>query len=55
VQLSSALFAGRTFSYYSDLEKKIEGLNPGEIQKAYGKILDPKKLVIIQAGDFKKK
>jgi zinc protease len=55
LQLSNALFVGRTFSFYSDLEKKIEGLNPAEIQKAYGKVLDAKKLVIIKAGDFNKK
>jgi zinc protease len=54
-QLANNLFLGRTFAYTSDLEKKIESLTPAEIQKAYGKVLDPKKLVIIHAGDFSKK
>ncbi len=54
VELANNLFLGRTFAYTADLEKKIEGLTPAEIQKAYGKILDPKKLVIIHAGDFPK-
>src|SRR5262245_20264423 len=54
-QRANGLFVGRTFEYYADLEKKIEGLNPAEIQKAYQKVLDPKKLIIIQAGDFAKK
>ena len=53
-QLADGLFAGRTMTYFADLEKKIEGLSPGEIQKAYGKILDTKKLIIIHAGDFSK-
>jgi len=54
-QLAGGLFNGRTFAYYADLEKKIESLTPAEIQKAYAKVLDPKKLTIIQAGDFQKK
>jgi zinc protease len=55
MQLANGLFVGRTFDYYADLEKKIEGLNPAEIQKSYQKVLDPKKLIIIQAGEFAKK
>jgi zinc protease len=55
MMLANGLFTNRTMSYYSDLEKKIESLTPAEIQKAYTQLLDPKKLVIIHAGDFKKK
>lgn len=54
-QLANGLFIGRKFDYYTELEKKIEALSPSEIQKAYQKLLDPKKLTIIQAGDFNKK
>ena len=54
-ELANNLFLGRTFAYTADLEKKIESLTPAEIQKAYSKVLDPKKLVIIHAGDFAKK
>jgi zinc protease len=54
-ELANNLFLGRTFAYTADLEKKIESLTPAEIQKAYGKVLDPKKLVIIHAGDLSKK
>jgi zinc protease len=53
--LANGLFVGRTFTYQADLEKKIEALTPGEIQKAFKAILDPKKLTIVQAGDFAKK
>jgi zinc protease len=55
LQLANSLFVGRNFDYFANLEKKIETLTPGEIQKAYQKTLDPKRLIIIHAGDFKKK
>jgi zinc protease len=55
LQLANGLFVGRNFDYYANLEKKIETLTPAEIQKAYQKTLDPKRLIIIHAGDFKKK
>ena len=54
-QLVNGLYAGRTFEYYADLEKKIEALQPGDIKKAFDKLIDQKKLVIIQAGDLDKK
>jgi zinc protease len=53
--LANGLFVGRTFTYQADLEKKIEALSPAEIQKAFKALLDPKKLTIVQAGDFTKK
>jgi len=54
-QLINGLYAGRTFEYYAELEKKIEALQPGDIKKAFDKLIDQKKLVIIQAGDLDKK
>ncbi len=54
-QLATSLYAGRTFDYYADLEKKIESLQPGDVKKAFDKVLDPKNLVIIQAGDLESK
>jgi zinc protease len=48
------LQAGRTFAYYADLEKKVADLTPEEVASAFRRHIDPKKLVIIQAGDFKK-
>jgi zinc protease len=53
--LANGLYLGRKFDFYADLEKKIEAVKPSEIQQAYQKTLDPKKLVIVHAGDFKKK
>jgi zinc protease len=59
VQLASllreGLYAGRTFAYYADLEKKVAALTPEEVGAAFRSAIDPGKLVIIRAGDFKKK
>ncbi len=53
--LQEGLQAGRTFAYYRDLESKVADLTPGQVNEAIRKHVDPKNLVIIQAGDFKKK
>ncbi len=53
-QLANNLHVGRTYQYFSDLEKKILELKPSDVQSAYKKVLDPAKLVIVHAGDFKK-
>jgi zinc protease len=53
-QLATDLFAGRTMAFHADFEKKIETLQPGDVQRAFTKHIDPKKLVVVQAGDFKK-
>ena len=46
-------FAGRTMAYDEKLEKDILALTPTQVNAAVRKYLDPKKTVIIQAGDFK--
>jgi zinc protease len=53
--LRAELEAGRTFGYYVDLEKKIVALTPAEVSAAFRKAIDPARLVIIHAGDFRKK
>jgi zinc protease len=53
--IAENLQAGRTFSYYIDLEKKIAELTPDAVDGALRKYLDPKRLVIIRAGDFRPK
>jgi zinc protease len=52
--LAEELSNGRTLSYYATLEKQIEGLSPEAVSLAVRKHLDPKRLVIIHAGDFKR-
>jgi zinc protease len=53
-QLASNLDLGRSFAYIAKEEKQIEALTIKEVQAAFKKYIDPKKLVIIRAGDFKK-
>jgi len=54
-ELANGLSIGRTFEYYADLEKKILDLQPNDVNGAWKKMLNPAKLIIIEAGDFKKK
>ena len=53
-QLASNLDLGRSMAYVAKEEKQIENLTVADVQKAFKKYIDPKKLVIIRAGDFKK-
>ena len=54
-QLAGALYAGRTFGYYAELEKAIAGLQPADVKAAFDKYIAPKDLAVVEAGDFKKK
>jgi zinc protease len=53
-QIVSHLNLGRTFAHETELEKRIAALTPEEVKTAFKKHVDPKKLVIIRAGDLKK-
>jgi zinc protease len=53
-QIVSNLHLGRTFAHASELEKRIATLTPDDVKAAFRKYIDPKKLVIVRAGDFKK-
>ena len=53
-QIVSNLYLGRTFACAAEQEKKILALTPEDVRKAFQKHVDPKKLVIIRAGDFPK-
>ncbi len=53
-QIVSHLDIGRTFAYEAALEQKIEALTPAAVAAAFRKHIDPKKLVVVRAGDFKK-
>lgn len=50
--LTENLFVDRTMAYYADLEKKIAALKPEQVLAALKKRIDPKRLVIVDAGDF---
>jgi zinc protease len=51
--VASNLYLGRTFAFTADMEKRIGALTPDEVKAAFQKFVDPKKLLIIRAGDFK--
>jgi zinc protease len=53
-RLSSYSFAGRTFAWDIALEKRIASLGAAEVNAALKKYIDPSRLAIILAGDFKK-
>ncbi len=53
-QIVSNLRLGRKFAYSSELEKRIGALTPEEVKAAFRRHVDPKKLAIVRAGDFKK-
>jgi zinc protease len=53
-QIIANLQLGRKFSHTADMEKKIAALTPEDVRNAFGKYIDPKKLVIIRAGDLKR-
>jgi zinc protease len=53
--LKEGLEVHRTLAHQADLERRVESLSPGDVLRALRKHIDPNKLVIIHAGDFKKK
>jgi zinc protease len=53
-QIVANLNTGRTFAFIADQEKAILALTPAQVADAFRKQVDPHKLVIVRAGDFKK-
>jgi zinc protease len=51
-QIVGNLQLGRTFAHVRDQEKRIAALTPGDVREVFRKYIDPKRLVIIRAGDF---
>ncbi len=52
-KLSGNLFIDRTLAWDAGVEKKIAALTPDEIVSAMRRHIDPSKITIIKAGDFK--
>jgi zinc protease len=50
--LAELLYVDRTMKYYAQLETTIGQLSPKQVVEALRKFIDPKKLVIVDAGDF---
>jgi zinc protease len=52
-RLSSYVYLGRSFAWDTELEKRLAALTPAEIRDALRRHIDPKKLSVLKAGDFK--
>lgn len=52
-QIAHNLNLGRSFAFTSELEKRIKELTVDDIKTAFRKYIDPDKLVVVRAGDFK--
>lgn len=50
--LGNLRYLGRTMAWEADLEKKIAGLTTEQVNVALKRRIDPKRLVIVTAGDF---
>jgi zinc protease len=53
-QIASNLDIGRTFGFAAMQEKEILELTPSKITEVFRKHIDPQRLVILRAGDFRK-
>jgi zinc protease len=53
--LMEQLRTGRTSSFLADFEKKVGELTAEQVNDAFRRNVDPKRLVIVEAGDFEKK
>jgi zinc protease len=53
--LQDGLHVGRTMDYHAEQEKKIAELTVEEVNSAFKRHYDPKRLVIIKGGDFRPK
>jgi zinc protease len=54
-ELNQGLFLGRTFAYWADLNRKIEGLTVAEVNAAAKRFIDPSRFSKATAGDLAKK
>ena len=53
--ITENLYIGRTMKFQAELEHKIKELTPEVVNAAMRKYIDPKRLSVVTAGDFKKK
>ena len=53
--IAGTLFSRRTLKFHAELERRVSDTTPESILAATRKYFDPKKLVVVTAGDFNKK
>jgi zinc protease len=54
-ELAQGLFLGRTFTYWRDLNNKIQKLTPADVNATAQKFIKPDGLVMVRAGDLAKR
>ncbi len=54
-RLANYLFIGRTFDWDEEFERKIAALSPEQVRDALRRHLDPAKLSVLKAGDFRER
>ena len=54
MEIVNNLNTGRTFAFQAEHERRVSAASSDDVRNALRKYLDPKKLIIIRAGDFKK-
>jgi len=52
-RLANYLFAGRTFAWDEEFERRIAALSAAEVRDALRRHLDPARLSVTKVGDFK--
>ncbi len=52
-RLANYLYLGRTFVWDVDFEQRIAALKPDQVRDALRRHIDPKKLSVMKAGDFR--
>ena len=52
-RLANYAYLGRTFAWDIDLEKRIRALTPAQARDALAKHIDPSRISVVKAGDFR--
>jgi zinc protease len=53
--LSSQALTGRTMAYNAQIDSWVAALTPADVNAAVRKYIDPAKISVVRAGDFKNK
>jgi zinc protease len=52
-RISNYAYLGRTFAWDIDFEKRIQALTPAQVREALQRHIDPARLSVLKAGDFR--